>query len=98
MTLPYSFRGVSFSGVGYKQLVRLAVDHCFVRSQADLNMPCRAMEAGGVNRCQRASLSKEFDGKELQGAACDMELRGPLFPIDRRLGSQPIFRHLQVWY
>ena len=32
--------GISFSLVGYKQLVRIAVDRCFLRSQAGLNMPC----------------------------------------------------------
>ena len=46
--------GISFSGMKYKQLVRIAVDRCFLRSQADLNMPCRAMGARGVNGCQGA--------------------------------------------
>ena len=39
--------GISISGVRYKQLVRIAVDRSFLRNQAGLNMPCRAMGAGG---------------------------------------------------
>ena len=39
--------GISFSGVRYKQLVRIAVDRCFLRSQAGLN----AVSIGGLAPC-----------------------------------------------
>ena len=46
--------GLSSSGVNYKHFVRLAADRWFLHSQAGLNMPCRAMGAGGMNGCQEA--------------------------------------------
>ena len=49
---------------------------CFLRSEADLNMPCPTMRAGVVNGYQGAPWSEELDGKELHGAACDLGLRG----------------------
>ena len=73
--LPKEGLEISFSGVNYKQLVRIVVDRYFLRSQAGLNMPCRAMGAGGVNWCQGAPWSEELDGKELHRAA-----RGDLEP------------------
>ena len=39
--------GISFSRVRYKQLVRITVDRCFLRSQAGLNMPCRQSTVRG---------------------------------------------------
>ena len=42
--------GIPFFGVRYKQIVPIAVHHCFVHSQAGLNMPCRSMRAGGGER------------------------------------------------
>ena len=39
--------GISLFRVRYKQLVRIAVDRCFFHSQAGLNIPHRAMKAGG---------------------------------------------------
>ena len=30
----------------------------------------------GVNGCQGASWSEELDGKQLRGAACNLELKG----------------------
>ena len=53
----------------YKQHVRIAVDRCFLQSQAGSDMPCRAMGTRGVNGCQEASWSEELDGKELHGVA-----------------------------
>ena len=46
----------------------------FLRSQAGLNMPCRAMEGrGGVNECHGA---RSLMARELHGAADgDLELR-----------------------
>ena len=38
---------ISLSGVRYKQLVHIAVDPCYLLSQAGSNMPCQAMGAGG---------------------------------------------------
>ena len=61
--------GISFSGVRYKQLLRIAVDRCFLGSQAGLNKPCRTTGAGEVNGCQGVPWSEELDGKELHGAA-----------------------------
>ena len=69
--------GISFSVVRYKQLLRIAVDCCFLHSQAGLNMPCRALGAGAVNECQGAPWSEKLDGKEIHEAACGLELRGP---------------------
>ena len=60
--------GTSFSGVRYKQLVRIAVNRCFLRNQAGLDMPCRAMGAGGMRGCEGAPWSNKVDGKELHGA------------------------------
>ena len=52
----------------------------------------------GANGCQVASWSEELHGKELRGAACDLEPRGSPF-CGHRLHSQPIlFYLLQVWY
>ena len=45
---------ISFFGMKYKQHVCIAVDQCFLRSQAGLKMSCRATGAGGVNGCQGA--------------------------------------------
>ena len=68
--------GISYSGVRYKQLVSIAVDRCFLHNQAGLDMPCRAMEAGGVNGYQGAPWSEELDGKELHRAVSgDLESR-----------------------
>ena len=48
----------------------------------------------GVNGCQGASWSEEFDGKELRVAACDLEPRGYPF-FGHRLHGRPTFqRHL----
>ena len=44
---------ISFSGVRYKQLICIVVDRCFLRSQTGLNMPRRAMGAGGVDGRER---------------------------------------------
>ena len=63
--------------------VRIAVNRWFFAARLPLNMPCSAMEAGGANRCQGASWSKELDGKELRGALGgehELETRGcPIF-------------------
>ena len=47
----------------------------------------------GANGCQGASWSKEFDGKELRGAACDLAPRRSPFS-GHRLHGQPILLHL----
>ena len=62
----------------YKQLVRIAVDRCFLHNQTDLNMSYRSTRAGGVSACQETPWSEELDGKELHealGGECDLELR-----------------------
>ena len=43
----------------------------------------------GVNGCQEASWSEALDGKELRGAACNLEPRGSPFS-GHRLHRQPI--------
>ena len=93
--------GISFPGVRCKQLVRIAVDRCFLCSQTGLNIPCRSMRAGGVSACQETPWSLEVDDKELHGALggeYDLELTGSTVSCTSSTWSQPTFRHLQVWY
>ena len=49
---------ISISGVRYKQLVRIAVDRRFLRSQAGLNMPCPAMGAGGGEHMSGSAMER----------------------------------------
>ena len=61
--------GISNPRLRYKQLVLVAVDRCFLLSQAGLNMPCRSMGAGRKGGCQGTPWSEELDSKELHGEA-----------------------------
>ena len=55
-----------------KRFVRIAVDRCFPRSQADTgnrqSSTARGMKAAGMSGCQGTPWSEELDGKELHGA------------------------------
>ena len=61
--------GIPLSRIRYKQLLRNAVDRCFLRSQTGLNMPCQYMRAGRMSGCQGTPWSKGLDSKELHGEA-----------------------------
>ena len=84
----------------YNQLVRIAVDRCFLRSQPGLNMPCRSMRAGRVSGCKGPSWSEELDGMELHGrTGGDLEPRESAVSCTSSTRSQTPFEHLlQVWY
>ena len=74
--------GFKFLQELYRQIIyaaRITLNRWFFAARLALNMPCQAMEAGRVNRCQGASWNGELDGKELRGALGDeheLEPRG----------------------
>ena len=89
--------GISVSGARYKPPVCIVIDCYFLRSQAGLNMSCRAMGAGGMNGCERAPWSEELDGKELHGAAGgDLEPREPAVSSTSSPWSTRLLPYLSV--